>query len=173
MQGSNRDADRTDLGTAGEGECGWIGSSTETYISTCKTDSQWEFAVWLRELNPMLWDNLDGWGGWPGREVQEERNIGIPMADSCCCLTETIHCKATVFWLKRCFKKFDSLLLIDIQVKILQILKLSTHFHIICKSHFKGKKSEFYNAKHFFFFLLTWNIKVFLNMRMGRISVFF
>ena len=34
--------------------------------------------------------------GWPGREVQEEGNIGIPMADSCCCLTETIHCKATV-----------------------------------------------------------------------------
>ena len=41
----------------------------ETYISICKIDSQWEFAVWLRELKPGLCNNLEEvrWGGrWEG-----------------------------------------------------------------------------------------------------------
>ena len=33
-----------------------------------------------RELNPVLCDNLEG---QDGREVQEGRNICIPVADSC------------------------------------------------------------------------------------------
>ena len=77
------------LGGAGEG--GRYGDSNmKTYITICKIDSQWEFAVWLRELKPGLGNNLEGWdaeGG--GRDVQVGGDIGKPMADSCCCLVET------------------------------------------------------------------------------------
>ena len=38
----------------------------------CKIDSQGEAAVWHRELNLVLYDGLEGWGG---RETQEEKNI--------------------------------------------------------------------------------------------------
>ena len=42
----------------------------ETYITICKTDSRWEFAVWLRKLKPGLCVNLEGWDGeGDGREV--------------------------------------------------------------------------------------------------------
>ena len=43
-----------------EGEGGMYGESNmETYITICKIDSQWEFAVWLRKLKPVLCDNLE------------------------------------------------------------------------------------------------------------------
>ena len=59
-------------------------SNTETYITICKTDSQWEFAVCLRELKQGLCSDLEGWDGdGDGREVQEGGDICIPMADSC------------------------------------------------------------------------------------------
>ena len=59
-------------------------SNMETYITVCRTDSQWEFAVWLREVKPGLCNNLEGWdGGRGGREVQKGGDICIPMADSC------------------------------------------------------------------------------------------
>ena len=46
-------------------------SNMETYITICKIDSQWEFAVWLRKLKQGLWINLEGWGGeGDGRQVQ-------------------------------------------------------------------------------------------------------
>ena len=68
---------------AGEGEM-YGGSNMETYITVCKIDSQWEFAVWLRKLKQGLCSNLEGWnGGGDGREVQKEEDIFIPMADSC------------------------------------------------------------------------------------------
>ena len=35
----------------------------ETYNTICKIDSQWEFAVHLRELKQVLCDNLEGWDG--------------------------------------------------------------------------------------------------------------
>ena len=35
----------------------------ETYITICKIDSQWEFAVWLRKLKQGLCINLEGWDG--------------------------------------------------------------------------------------------------------------
>ena len=46
------------------------------YFNICKIDSQWEFAVWLRELQLGLCDNLEGWDGeGGGREVQEGGGI--------------------------------------------------------------------------------------------------
>ena len=64
-------------------------NNIETYISICKIDSQWEFAVWLRELKQGLCDNLEGWDGEEdAREVREGGNMGVPMADSCWCMTE-------------------------------------------------------------------------------------
>ena len=61
----------------------------ETYITICKVDSQWEFAVWLRKLKQALYINLEGWDGeGDGREVQKEGGICIPMADSFGGLTE-------------------------------------------------------------------------------------
>ena len=41
-------------------------SNMETYITICKIDSQWEFAVWLRKLKEGLCINLEGWNGWRG-----------------------------------------------------------------------------------------------------------
>ena len=59
-------------------------SNMETYIIICKTDSQWEFAVCLRELKQGLCNNLEGWKGeGDGREFQKGGDICIPMADSC------------------------------------------------------------------------------------------
>ena len=44
-------------------------SNMKTYIIICKIDSQWEFAVSLRELKRGLCINLEGWSGeGDGRE---------------------------------------------------------------------------------------------------------
>ena len=49
-----------------------------------KIDSQWEFAVCLRELKQGLCINLEGQDGErDGREVQKGEDTCIPMADSC------------------------------------------------------------------------------------------
>ena len=59
-------------------------SNMETYISKCKIESQWEFAVCLRELKQGLCVSLEGLDGEGDvREVQEGGDICIPMADSC------------------------------------------------------------------------------------------
>ena len=53
-------------------------------MTICKIDSQREFAVWLRKLEQGLCINLEGLEGeGDGREVQKERDVCIPMADSC------------------------------------------------------------------------------------------
>ena len=58
-------------------------SNMKTYITICKIDSQWEFAVWLRKLKQGLCINPEGWDGeGDGREVQKGGEICIPMADS-------------------------------------------------------------------------------------------
>ena len=61
----------------GEGEmCGE--SNMETYITICKTDSQQEFAVWLRKLKQGLRINLGGWNGeGDGRQFQKGGYIYI------------------------------------------------------------------------------------------------
>ena len=58
-------------------------SNMETYITICKIDSQWEFAVWFRRLKRGFCINLEGWGGErDGREVQKKGDICTHMADS-------------------------------------------------------------------------------------------
>ena len=48
-------------------------SNMETYITLCKMDSQWEFAVFLRELKSGLCNNLEVWDGERGgRQVKRE-----------------------------------------------------------------------------------------------------
>ena len=48
-------------GEAEEGEGRMYGESNiEIYITICKIDNQWEFALWLRELKQVLCDNLEG-----------------------------------------------------------------------------------------------------------------
>ena len=60
-----------DMGKVGE-RVRCMESNMETYITICKIDSQWEFAVCLRELKQGLCINLEGWDGeGDGREVQE------------------------------------------------------------------------------------------------------
>ena len=44
-----RNRQRIDLWTWGEGEM-YGESNMETYVTICKVDSQWEFAICLREL---------------------------------------------------------------------------------------------------------------------------
>ena len=59
-------------------------SNMKTYITICKIDRQWEFAVCLWELKQGLCINLKGWDGeGDGREVQKGEDICTPMADSC------------------------------------------------------------------------------------------
>ena len=58
-------------------------SNMETYITVCKTDSQWEL-LYVSGNSNGLCINLEGWDGKRnGREVQEGGDICIPMADSC------------------------------------------------------------------------------------------
>ena len=49
-------------GEEGEGEM-YKQSNTEIYNSICKIDSQWAFAIWLRELQQGLCDRLKGGTG--------------------------------------------------------------------------------------------------------------
>ena len=86
MQSSNGDTDienrLIDTGRVEE-RVRCIECNMETYITICKTDSQWEFAVWLRKLKQGLCINLEGWDGeGDGREVQKGGDICISMADS-------------------------------------------------------------------------------------------
>ena len=86
LQGSNGETDienrLMDIGRE-EGEM-YGKSNMETYITICKIDRQWEFAVWLRKLKQGLCINIEGWDGEEdGREVEKGGDICIPMADSC------------------------------------------------------------------------------------------
>ena len=77
LQGSNGETDIENrpmdkVGEDGEGEM-YGESNTEIYNTMCKIDSQWEFAVWLRELKQGLCDSLKSgvgieMGGRSGRE---------------------------------------------------------------------------------------------------------
>ena len=50
----------------------------------CKTESQREFAIRLRELKQGLCSNLEWWDGEENESVfQKGGDLCIPMADSC------------------------------------------------------------------------------------------
>ena len=50
----------------------------ETYITVCKVDSQWEFALWLRKHKQGLCINLEGWdGSGDATEVQKRGDVCI------------------------------------------------------------------------------------------------
>jgi len=56
----------------------FVESNMETYVSICKIDSQWECALYLRELKQGLCNNLDGWAGeGDGIKSQERGDIYI------------------------------------------------------------------------------------------------
>ena len=59
QQWRNRHRDRG----RGEERVRCMKSDMETYIIMCKIDSQWEFALCLRELKQGLCINLEGWDG--------------------------------------------------------------------------------------------------------------
>ena len=63
-------------------------SNMETYITTCKIGSQQEFAVCLRKLKQGLCINLEGQDVVVDGGRFKRGDICIPMADSCCSLTE-------------------------------------------------------------------------------------
>ena len=67
----------------GEGER-YGESNIEIHNTMCKTGSQWEFAIWLRELKQGLCNSLKGGveGRWEGEDM------GVPMSDSCWYMTE-------------------------------------------------------------------------------------
>ena len=59
------------------------------YTTMCKTDSQWEAAIWTQgaQLGALWWPWGVGWsGGW--WEAQEGGDIRILVADSHCCTAE-------------------------------------------------------------------------------------
>ena len=63
---------------------------TYIYTTICKTASLWE-ASYLStgaQLNSVRCDDLEGWDGGE-REAQEEEDICILRADSCCYMAET------------------------------------------------------------------------------------
>ena len=73
--------------TYGNGERGGGGemygkSNMETYITICKIDSPWEFAVDLRKLKQGICINLEGCDV-EGDRRRFKRGICIPMSDSC------------------------------------------------------------------------------------------
>ena len=76
---------RLSAGTGREGEGGLNEEQRgNIYITVCKTDSQWEFALCPRELKGGLRDDLEGRdGARGGREVQEGRRTCGSMVDSC------------------------------------------------------------------------------------------
>ena len=77
-------------------------------MTISKIDSQWGFAVWLREFKQGLCNNLEQWDGeGNGREAKKGGDMGIPIADSCQSKTEKQEnsAKQLTFNLKNKLKK--------------------------------------------------------------------
>ena len=94
-------------GRGKEGET-YAESNTETYITTCKTDSQWEFVVCFWKLKQRLCINLERWGGeGDGEEVQEGGDVYLWLIHIEVWPKTTKFCKAIILQLKK--KKNQSL----------------------------------------------------------------
>ena len=92
LQGSNGETDTENrLADMGEGRRGWDGERvtwklTLPYV-TWRTNRNWLYGS--GNSNRGFFINLEGWDGeGGGREVPKERDICMPMADSCWGLTE-------------------------------------------------------------------------------------
>ena len=85
QQWRNRHREQTyGCGKRGGGGEMYEKSDMQTYITICKTDSQQEFAVWLRKLKQGLCINLEVWDGErDGKAFLKREDICIPMADLC------------------------------------------------------------------------------------------
>ena len=81
----------------GKEKVGWMERVAWKYI--CKIVSQWEFAVWYRELKPTLCDSLEVWDAVGGeREIQVVGDIGISsVAQSCPTLCDPMDCSTPGF----------------------------------------------------------------------------
>ena len=67
----------------------WREEPGSIYTNICKVDSQWEFAVWHRELRLGLCNNLEGWVRVGAkREIKEGGDMCTLMANSCWCMAE-------------------------------------------------------------------------------------
>ena len=102
FQGSSREADREQIcghsGREREGGMNWE-RSIETYTPPHKIDSQWEFALWCRGLNPALYDNLEGWDGVGGGR-REGTYVYLWLIHVDIWQKPTQYCKAIIFPLK-------------------------------------------------------------------------
>ena len=71
------------------------------YITIRKIDSWWGSAVWRRELNPVLCDNLEGWNGVVGgRFKREETCVYLWLIHVAIWQKPIQHCKAIILQLK-------------------------------------------------------------------------
>ena len=80
-------------------------SNMEIYNTKCKIDSQWEFAVWLRELKQGLCNNLEGWdgetGGKTGGKLKREGTyVYLWLISVNVWQKTTKFCKAIIFQLR-------------------------------------------------------------------------
>ena len=89
------------LHRVGHDWCDLVAAAAVKHICyLCKTDSQWEFAVWSRELNLVLCDNLGGAMGWEveGRFKRERTYVYGWLIHVW--QKPIQHCKATILQLK-------------------------------------------------------------------------
>ena len=79
----------------------------ETYITISKINSQWEVAVWLRELKSGLCNTLEGWDGRKvrGRFEREGTYIYLWQVHVDVWQKPTQFCKAIILQLKYKLKK--------------------------------------------------------------------
>ena len=82
-------------------------SNMETYITMCKIDSQWEFAVCLRKLKQGLCINLEGWDGegMGGRLKRDGIYVYLWLIHGEVWQKPTKFCKAIILQLKKNRKK--------------------------------------------------------------------
>ena len=78
-------------------------SNMETYVTICKIDSQWEFAVCLRELNPGLCNNLEEWDGEKvGERLKREGTyVYLRLMHVDVCQKSAQFCKSIILQLKK------------------------------------------------------------------------
>ena len=87
-------------------------SNIEIYNTMCETDSQWEFAVWLRELKQGLCDRLKGGveREMEGRSGKEVTWVYIWLILVDVWQKTTKFCKAIILQFKKMFNLLKSAL---------------------------------------------------------------